>query len=139
MSFDPEDLLSLAQRLDAQARPLTTKKDAGLREAMMRDVISRAYYAAFWCGRRYLATAQPPQRLPRYGAHFELHALFANYPAKTLRAIAYDLHQLRLMRNEADYDPLVPHLEIKATRALQLANRLLGDIANLPDDPTQAP
>jgi hypothetical protein len=139
MSLDPEDLLALAQRLDAQARPLTSSKDAGLREAMLRDVISRAYYGVFWRGRRYFETAQPPQSLPRFGAHFELHSRFTHYPGKAMREIAYDLQQLRLMRNQADYDSIVPRLEIEATRALRLANRLLNDIGSLPADPTQSP
>jgi hypothetical protein len=139
MSLDSEDLFALAQRLDAQARRLTSSKDTGLREAMLRAAISRAYYAVFWRGRRYFETAQPPQRLPRFGAHLELQNLFANYPAKTMGAIARGLEQLRLLRNWADYQPIMPDLEIETNNALQLANRLLNDIGSLPADPTQMP
>jgi hypothetical protein len=144
MSLDPEDLFALAQRLDAQARQLTSRKDAGpkdagLREAMLRAAISRAYYAVFWRGRRYFETARPPQRLSRFGAHLELQSLFSNYPAQILRAIAFDVEQLRLLRNQADYQASMPDLENDTTNALQLANRLLNDIGNLPADPTEAP
>jgi len=117
---------------------MTDTKYAALREAMLRAAISRAYYAAFWRGRRYFETAQRPQRLPRFGAHRELQYLFANYAGKTMRAIALDLELLRSLRNWADYDSVVPQLEKEAARALQLANRLLDDIGNLPADPTQA-
>ena len=139
MSLDSEDLFALAQKLDALSRQITDQKDAGLREAMLRAAISRAYYAVFWRGRRYFETAQPPQRLPRFGAHVELQTLFSNYPGKTMRAIAFDLEQLRLLRNQADYRPSVRDLEIETANALRLANRLLGDIGNLPADPIQAP
>ncbi|MDQ3813790.1 MAG: hypothetical protein M3347_07545, partial [Armatimonadota bacterium] len=122
MSLHFEDLFALAQRLDAQARQLTSSNDAGLHEAMLRAAISRSYYAVFWCGRRYFETAQPPQRLPRFGAHIELYTLFANYPAETMKAIARGLEQLRWLRNQADYQPVMSDLETKTTNALQLAN-----------------
>jgi len=138
MSLEPEDLLSLAQRLNAQARLLTRSTDAGLREATLRNAISRAYYAVFWCGRRYFATAQPPQSIPRYSAHSELQSLFDHYAGQSMKTIAVELRWLRALRNRADYDLIVPQLEDQVARALRLANRLLGDIASLPDDPTQA-
>jgi hypothetical protein len=72
MSFDPEQLFDLAQELDAQARQSGNGKRQGLREVKFRTAISRAYYAAFWRGRRYFETAQPPQQLPQYSPHLEL-------------------------------------------------------------------
>ena len=61
MSFDPEHLFDLAQELDAEARLMGNGTASGRREAKFRAAISRAYYAAFWRGRRYFETAQPPQ------------------------------------------------------------------------------
>jgi uncharacterized protein (UPF0332 family) len=139
MSFDPEHLFALAQELDAQARQPGLGQVPGLREAKLRDAISRAYYAAFWCGRRYFAKAQPPQRLSRFNPHAELQDLFNRYPARSMKVIAYNLQHLHRMRSHADYDPLVPRLETEAAHALRLANRLLNAIGNLPADPMQAP
>ncbi len=139
MRFDPEHLFALAQELDAQARQMGDGQESGLREAKPRDAISRAYYAAFWCGRRYFQKAQPPQRLSHFSPHLELQDLFDRYAAKRMKAIAYDLQRLHKMRSRADYAPIVPQLEDQAARALRLANRLLNDIDSLPADPTQVP
>ena len=139
MSFDPEHLFALAQELDAQARQTGNSKGQGLHEAKFRAAISRAYYAAFWLGRRYFETAQPPQYLPPYSPHLELQDLFHYYPGQIMQAIAFNLRQLHKLRNRADYSPAMPHLEDASARALHLANRLLNDIGNLPADPTQAP
>jgi hypothetical protein len=139
MSFDPEQLIALAQDLDAQARQRSNGQVPSLREARLRAAISRAYYAAFWCGRRYFETAQPPQRLSRFSPHLELQDLFARYPGESMADIAYNLQQLHRMRSHADYDPIMPRLEDETAHALRLANRLLNDIGSLPADPTQSP
>jgi uncharacterized protein (UPF0332 family) len=139
MSFNPEDLLALAQELDAEARHSGNGKSGGLREAKFRAAISRAYYAAFWSGRLYFQNAQPPQLLSNFGPHLELQHLFGNYAGQAMKTITINLQQLHKLRNRADYDAIVRQLEEESARALRLANRLLNDIGNLPSDPTQAP
>jgi hypothetical protein len=139
MSLDAEHLFDLAQELDAQARQTSNGQGAGRREAKLRAAISRAYYAAFWHGRYYFQNAQPPQRLSRFNPHLELQDMFNRYPAKSMKTIAYNLQRLHRMRGRADYDVIMPQLELEIAHALRLANRLLNDIGSLPADPTQAP
>jgi hypothetical protein len=138
MNFDHERLFELAQELDAQARQMGNGRASGGREAKFRAAISRAYYAAFWCGRRYFETATPPQTLPRHNPHLELQDLFGRYPSQFMRDIAFNLEQLHKLRNRADYNSTLPDIEDESARALRIANRLLNDIGNLPSEPSAA-
>ncbi len=139
MSFDPEHFMMLAIELDAEARPMKGLNEAGLREAKFRSAISRAYYAAFWHGRHYFVRAMPSQTLPGFSAHYELRRMFDSYRGKTMKRIAKNLGELFAARRQADYEMNVANLENKSADVLMLANRLLNDISNLPDDPTEAP
>ena len=137
MSFDPEYFLTVAEELNAQALALQNPAQAKLREARLRSAISRAYYAAFWCARHYWANANDP--LPRHDAHYEAHDRFLRYASQDLKQIGLTLRRLKEARLLADYAASVPDLEARTRGALRWANRLLGDIGNLPTDPTQAP
>ena len=139
MSLSPEHLFALAGELDAQARHMNNPSEAGLRDAKFRCAISRAYYAVFWCGRRYFETQQPPQIIPRADAHYELRQLFLRYPGRSMKSIALRLKELKEAREKADYATTGLRWERESAAALQLANRLLNDIGALPNDPTQAP
>ena len=139
MNFDPKHFMTLATELDAEARQMKGLDEAGLREAKFRSAISRAYYAVFWRGRHYFARTTPSQPLPGFSAHYELRRTFDSYRGKSMRRIAKNMGELFAARRQADYEMNVANLESKSADMLTLANRLLNDIGNLPDDPTEAP
>ena len=137
MSFNSAHFLQVAEELTVQALALHRPAQADLREAKLRSAISRAYYAAFWCARHYWANANDP--LPLGDAHYEAHERFLRYASQNVKQIGLTLRRLKEARNLADYASSVPDLEASTHSALRWANRLIGDIASLPDDPTQAP
>ena len=100
MPFDWKQYLELARELVR----LSESSDAGQNEAMLRSVVSRAYYAAFCHARNYSRdwlNFQPNNTADDHGR------LRAFLKTGKRRGVAVKLDQLRQWRNEADYSDLV--------------------------------
>ena len=100
MPFVWKQYLELARELARQSE----SGDAGQREAMLRSVVSRAYYAAFCHARNYSRdwlNFQPNNTADDHGR------LRAFLKTGKRRGVAVKLDQLRQWRNEADYSDLV--------------------------------
>lgn len=103
--FDPIHFFSLARKL------------ATGDEASVRTSVSRAYYSSFLVAREKLGLSR--ERVPDVHQRVveELHARD--------HSTANRLHQLRRMRNRADYDLGIPVKPEDAQEALRLATRVL--------------
>jgi uncharacterized protein (UPF0332 family) len=104
--FAPEDFLALARRLIEQ--------DSG--EAVLRTVISRAYYSAFLTVRQRLGTEDTSHK--RLWAGVE----------KINPSLAEIGQRLRELRNAADYGDAIPDLEKEAAICIRRANVLLARV-----------
>ena len=96
MPFDWKQYLELARELVR----LSESRNAGPNEAMLRSVVSRAYYAAFCHARNYSRdwlNFQPNNTADDHGR------LRAFLKSGKRRGVAVKLDQLRQWRNEADY------------------------------------
>jgi uncharacterized protein (UPF0332 family) len=93
-------------------------------EASNRAAVSRAYYAAFCSLRNYAASqlSFQPQGTPRdhNALRLHLHALGGEWAT----AARY-LQELRLWRNQCDYDDEVPNLNELTRLALNRAEAIL--------------
>ncbi len=100
-------------------------------EAAARAAISRAYYAAFDSARMHLVqrVVSVPSTRP---AHALVWSSFHATADPTQRRIANIGRILRKKRSHADYDEIVLHAHLEAQRAIDLAERLLADLAALP-------
>lgn len=76
-------------------------------EAERRTAVSRAYYAVFNFVKSFLANAQIT--LPKDAAgHEKAHQYLLNSGVLEARKLADDLSNLRVRRNDADYELLLP-------------------------------
>lgn len=124
MSFDWIGYLQLAEELVDQA------VDATGQEAKLRTAISRAYYAAFGKARDYLrqkgASSEPPA-----GIHSYVQRQFRANKYKVSQQIAWNLNQLQIRREKADYEPQVINLIAETRFSLTLAQRIISDLNQL--------
>jgi hypothetical protein len=120
MAFDWAEFLAVAEHLHNVPAPTCT------REALLRSVVGRAYYAAYGVAKKYAAQHlsfrvhdQPDDhnRLPR---RFISHAL---------PRVGVNLEALRFWRNECDYAELVDDLERVAVIALEKAHEIIDELA----------
>lgn len=109
--FDWSQYLSLAKRL------IQPHGRSSIPEANLRSAISRAYYAAF-CGARNNLESRGKTCPPRTNVHTWVRTQFTN---TGLQGVYANLDRLRIIRNEADYDPIVENLPIKASDSLLLS------------------
>jgi len=98
-------------------------------EASDRSAVSRAYYAAFNVSRRWLEANVT--QIDNRGSHGQVWQAFkaANRATPATRE-AWVLvgslgNSLRVLRNQADYDDIVPDLGGRVTVALRDAERIL--------------
>lgn len=114
--FDWKEFLALAQSLAG------TEGQGYSTEAANRSAISRAYYAAFCTVREYARTRMGFQ--PRGDAqdHQRLTTFLRQHGQS---ATAMLLRDLRLWRNQCDYDTLVSGLDTITPIALRLAQQVV--------------
>lgn len=118
--FDWADLLDLAEELVQRTGD----------EAAERSAISRASYACFCTARRSLDP--DGLRIPKSGSgHAIVWTAFHTGPTRTHRRIANQGRRLRLWRSKSEYDDTYPDLSKEARTAVDVARRLLSDLASL--------
>ncbi len=130
MSYDWCEFLDLALALQGDA-PQSAVPDAALRSA-----ISRAYYACFCSAREYV-NAQPG--VPALPGNASAHSRLADYLIlegqqlgnQTLLTLGRALRQLRMQRNAADYEDVLPRLPDEARTAINRARAILGHLQHL--------
>lgn len=120
MAFDWAEFLAVAEHLHTAPAPTCT------REALLRSVVGRAYYAAYGVARQYAA-----QHLG-----FRVHGQPDDHVRLPWRLISYGLplagtrlKDLRDWRNECDYDDNVDDLEHVASIALLRARQITDELA----------
>lgn len=120
MPFDWSEFLALAR--DVQRRAGAGYSE----EASNRTAVSRAYYAAFGCVRTF---AESGLGFQSHGTAAD-HTRLINYLQGDRRwiSLANILRRLRGWRNQCDYDPDVPGLQVLVTIALQDAEDVLQQI-----------
>ena len=105
--------------------PAARRMAAGTQEADWRSAASRAYYAAFHGARELLAVLR--FRTPRADrAHNYLYVRLNNCGSPTVEQAANDLHDLRGLRNVADYDVGRSFAPDEAAGAIDSAANELG-------------
>lgn len=116
MNFDWAKYLTLAQELAALSKGHTNK------EALLRCVISRAYYAAFCKARNYLRDIGKDKTLDQSPhVHQLVIDRFESSNDRTKKDIGATLHRLRRIRNIADYQDRFHNLETTALRSMKYA------------------
>lgn len=131
MAFDWNDYLSLARWLQGQAGgPIAA-------EAILRTVVSRAYYAAFGHALQYAVAylefaprIRPDERAQDHGR------LRAHLTRRRRRQVAETLDDLRQWRNDCDYvaDLSGTSLSVLASNAIAAADYVFKALA-LPSQP----
>jgi uncharacterized protein (UPF0332 family) len=109
----------------ALAEQIASTSGAGYTdEASNRTAVSRAYYAAFCSLRNYAASQLgfQPQGTPRDHTTLRLHLQALGSEWAT---VARYLQELRLWRNQCDYDDEVPNLSELTRLALLRAEAVL--------------
>ena len=131
MPFDWKQYLELASELVR----LSESRDAGQNEAILRSVVSRAYYAAFCHARNYSRdwlNFQPNNTADDHGR------LRAFLKSGKRRGVAVKLDQLRQWRNETDYsDSVTGDLATMAQYSVTEATKLF-DWLSPPKPPANA-
>jgi hypothetical protein len=119
MLFNWREYLDLAQYLQGQGSSQFTQ------EAGFRCAVSRAYYAAFCHARNYARDHQGfklshgPNDHPRVREHFrDLGKV----------NIAADLEQLRIWRNQCDYDDDISNLPLMCFGAIIAAQNIFTSL-----------
>ena len=124
MSFDWANYLVLAKELAAAAGSASD-------EAKLRSAISRAYYAAF-CKAKTHCIDRRECSVPKTGnAHTVVAEHFRRARVKVRKKIGEDLTRLRRDRNCADYEDVVHSLPSATTKALAVAQRIIGNLLTL--------
>jgi hypothetical protein len=118
LPFVWKDYLDLARHLENDVHAHTI-------EAAQRSAVSRAYYAAFCHARKHAArtlgyamrrTGEDHEAVPKY------------LKSKGLGKTAGRLEQLKLFRNQCDYDDVVGNLHFLATTAIALAQEIIDSL-----------
>lgn len=130
MSYDWCEFLDLALALQGDA-PQSAVPDAALRSA-----ISRAYYACFCSAREYVNAQPGAPSLPSDAA---AHSRLANYLVQVGKqtgdsipiVLGSTLRRLRMQRNAADYEDLLPRLPDETRTAINRARAILGHLQHL--------
>lgn len=120
MPFDWREFLALAR--DLQGRSGIGYSE----EASNRAAVSRAYYAAFGCMRAFAESSLGFQSTGTAEDHTRLIQHLRRY--SYLINLANALRRLRAWRNQCDYDPDVPDLQVLVIAALRDAEHVLRRI-----------
>ena len=118
-TYNWDDYLTLARSLAARSTD----------DAALRSAISRAYYAVHGTARQFLRGKQVSAEL--VGQHKQLGNWFENRPDLRARQIGATGNRLRIRRNKADYDDVVPGLEPTARLSVQEGNAILSALKSL--------
>jgi hypothetical protein len=120
MAYDWAEFLAVAEHLHTVPAPGCT------REALLRSVVGRAYYAAYGVAKQYVA-----QHLG-----FRVHGQPDDHARLPWRLISHGLpragtrlHDLRDWRNECDYADVVDNLARIALDALEKARQIIDELA----------
>jgi len=97
-------------------------------ESCYRSVISRAYYAAFGVAKNHLISIGV--RIPREKAHAFVIKQFQDN-IRNYQVIGNRLLTLRDLRNNADYDDNVFHVNTKAINAIRQSQEIINLINQL--------
>jgi uncharacterized protein (UPF0332 family) len=104
--------------------PLANRLAAGASESEWRTAISRAYYAAFHVARQLLE--ELGFRVPWADrAHAYLTMRLNNCGDAQVQHAASDLHSLRSLRNQADYDMQRPIRQSVAVAQTQISQQII--------------
>lgn len=116
--------------------PLANQLATSSSEPAWRTAIGRAYYAAFHVARQVLEDLgfRVPQadRAPAY-----LSMRLNNCGNAPLQQAASDLHSLRSLRNQADYDLHRPIRQTVALAQAQIAQQIIQTLAIAGQEPTR--
>jgi hypothetical protein len=120
MAFDWAEFLAVAEHLHTAPAPACT------REALLRSVVGRAYYAAYGVAKQYAA-----QHLSFrvHGQADDHERLPGRFIGSGLPRVGVHLQDLRAWRNECDYAEIVNDLERVAVVALQRARAIIDELA----------
>ena len=120
--ISPRDLLQLAESLSG-----------GATEVAWRCAVSRAYYAAFHQARELLQTLG--FQIPRAElVHAFLWKRLQSCGQSEVGLAGSHLHQLRSVRNRADYDVQLSFLQNDAVAAVEIGRRILTAFEKLTSD-----
>jgi hypothetical protein len=115
VAFGWRDFLHLARQLADEA-------DTPYEEAASRTAVSRAYYYAFHRARDYARRTWGYRSPPRTADdHQELAATFERHGRNDVADI---LNAMRHSRNNCDYEPTFPYLDMALAFAFQYADDL---------------
>lgn len=112
MAFNPVDYYHLAGWLYAQQNPHE--------EARARAIVSKAYYGAFLEARNKAGISDKSS-----GVHKKVHTHYFNTGRL---ALANRLDELRIKRNDADYDTALTITSMDSGNALKRAKKILQEL-----------
>ena len=121
MAFDWAEFLAVAEHLHTTPAPGCT------REALLRSVVGRAYYAAYGVARRYAVQRLDFRVHDRPDDHDRLPRRFISHG---LPRVGVFLDDLRDWRNSCDYAETVDDLEQVSVDALQKAHYIVGTLTS---------
>lgn len=137
MSFDWEDYLIFAENLVYIVEGKVSTDEISSQETLLRNAVSRAYYAAYHYALNYLLLNTDFQ-LTKYDSHTSVIIAYTNSIYRDRKAIVSQLKRLKDMRRRADYEvnysPRSPNPEKNlfeaAVRAVNEAKNVLRIIKN---------
>lgn len=115
MSFQWTEFLALARFLHTATTPEIT------REAALRSAVSRAYYAAYGHARNHAVA----ELFGAEGSADDHLALRLHFDRTGRTDVGKLLAELRHSRNRADYDEILPRLEMIANESIGKADRII--------------
>jgi|ERR1019366_6781301 uncharacterized protein (UPF0332 family) len=124
MSFDWNEYLQLARQLGGMAGG-----------AARRSSVSRAYYCAFHAASLALKANKVVMN-PRYerDRHLRVWNIYIDSAKKDCRRIGNTGQRLKLVRQEADYEPDGNFSDVRVQRCITEAATLVADVgANVPE------
>lgn len=122
MPFDWGDFVQLAEEL------CTYPFHEGLKEAVSRCVVSRAYYGAFGTACGYAETYLGFPRSNTSEDHTALRDFLKKQPESRIKQLGTKLDRLRQWRNQCDYDSEISNLNTMVQNALASAKAIVNQI-----------
>jgi uncharacterized protein (UPF0332 family) len=118
--------------------PLANRLATSPSEAEWRTAIGRAYYAAFHVARQLLE--ELGFRVPKADrAHAYLSMRLNNCGDTPMQQAAADLHSLRSLRNQADYDLQRPIRQTVALAQTQIVQQIIQTLTAARQEPIRTP
>lgn len=126
MTFVWREYLAVAEALTQTPLPGTSEA------ARCRSAVSRAYYVVYGEARTHAQDHEGLQLSTTGDAHQQLRLHYQTGPTSRHRTIGTRLHQLRRVRNQADYADHFPRPIATAQWALRQARQALRQLQTLP-------